>query len=432
MRKSYKTAILSACEAAKTIAVTAEKAERDLTDGERDAIETHLKQAEVLQETANREDELRGKMDAMVKTIGLVVEANDGTVPPLDIAPRGSAAERKAMTVGQTFIKSGEFTGLMKSLPNGRASEKMHVQSGVVAFKSLFTGADHDTDAGALIRPDYRGLLDPYYEKPLTIRSIVGSGSTTSDSLEYVRMVSTTNNAAVVAEATSSAPIAGAVTPVMGGLKPESGFEFEKDSTTVKTIAHWIPATKRALSDASQIRSLIDSFLRYGLEEALEGELVSGNGTGEHFLGIMNTSGIQTQAAPGTGQDVFDITRMARRKVNIGGRAIPTAYVMNPIDWEKIELKRDANNVFYGGGPFSLTTPHLWGLPVIESEAIPVGTAFVGAWNYAVLYDREQASVQVTDSHNDYFIRNLVAILAEMRAAFAVLRPPAFVQIHLV
>jgi hypothetical protein len=37
----------------------------------------------------------------------------------------------------------------------------------------------------------------------------------------------------------------------------------------------------------------------------------------------------------------------------------------------------------------------------------------------------------VSDSHSDFFIRNMVAILAEMRAAFAVLQPNAFVEIDL-
>jgi hypothetical protein len=62
---------------------------------------------------------------------------------------------------------------------------------------------------------------------------------------------------------------------------------------TVKTIAHWLPATKRALSDAAQIRTLIDTFLTYGLEEELEDQMVNGNGTGENFEGILSVDGVQ-------------------------------------------------------------------------------------------------------------------------------------------
>jgi hypothetical protein len=37
----------------------------------------------------------------------------------------------------------------------------------------------------------------------------------------------------------------------------------------------------------------------------------------------------------------------------------------------------------------------------------------------------------VTDSHEDWFIRNIIAILAEMRAAFGLIRPGAFIEADL-
>jgi len=48
-----------------------------------------------------------------------------------------------------------------------------------------------------------------------------------------------------------------------------------------------------------------------------------------------------------------------------------------------------------------------------------------------VLWDRERATVSVSDSHEDFFIRNMVAILAEMRAAFGLIRPSAFIVVDL-
>jgi HK97 family phage major capsid protein len=68
----------------------------------------------------------------------------------------------------------------------------------------------------------------------------------------------------------------------------------------------------------------------------------------------------------------------------------------------------------------------LWGLPRVESEYVPAGTGIVADWRSAVLLDREQSSIQVSDSHADFFVRNLVAFLAELRAAFFVRRPTAF------
>jgi hypothetical protein len=55
----------------------------------------------------------------------------------------------------------------------------------------------------------------------------------------------------------------------------------------------------------------------------------------------------------------------------------------------------------------------------------------VGDLRQMVIWDREQAAITATDSHNDFFIRNLVAILAELRAAFGIIRPSALVKVAL-
>lgn len=430
MKESTRAAIVTALKSAQAIAAAADDAGRDLTEEERAQVTAHMQKAQELKRTADDDDALRKALGDLTSGIGVVDRIDE---------PKAKAGNfdgpQRGKSIGQAFVESNEFTGLMKSVPEGRFSEKARVQSQPFGVKTLITGTDN-ASAGIFVQPQQLGMVvgQDYLQRPLTIRSLFTAGTTTTDTIEYVRVLAQTNNAAPVPEATRTEALGAgspAVTLVTGGYKPESGFTFEKDQTTVKTIAHWIPATKRSLSDAAQIRTLIDTFLRYGLEEEFEDQLMSGNGTGENLLGLNNTSGIQIQAAPDTGEDVFTVTRRARRKVRIGGRAVPTAYVMNPIDWENIELMRDGNERFYGAGPFAMTTPSLWGLPVIESEAVAQGTAWCADWRMGVVWDREQASIQVTDSHADFFVRNLVAILAEMRAAFAVLRPSAFVKIAL-
>lgn len=207
---------------------------------------------------------------------------------------------------------------------------------------------------------------------------------------------------------------------------------FEKVTATVKTIAEWVPATKRGLADASQLRGLIDDELRADLAEEEEDQILNGNGSGENLTGILNTSGIQAQAysATVTGlSPLLETTRKAKTKIRTVGRAVPTGYVVNPADWEKIELARLEKNPANEG--VGVTVPTLHGLPVVESEAIAEGVALVGDFRKAVVWDREQASITATDSHADFFIRNLVAILGEQREAFGVTRPKAFATIDL-
>lgn len=432
-------------KAAQDAAAKAEAEGRDFNDDERAQVAARFQQAKDVKaelDKAKADAAMRKAITELGDGIGLV-DAEGERKARRDATKRGGLIDpaEHAKSLGAIFTDSDAYAALLASAPNGQFGEKMRVQSAPVGYKTfgrpdgqkaLVTGVADDS-AGAFITSDQLGLqvgLDAL-TRPLTLRDLVTAGQTTSDTIEYPKLLSITNNAAPVAEATATAGAS--------GTKPESGFATTRDTAVVRTIAHWIPATKRALSDAAQVRTLIDAFLLYGLEEELEDQMVSGDGTGENFTGILHTSGTQTQAAVAdpagkpAGFGMLLGLRRAKTKVRLAGRAVANGYVMHPLDVEALDELSDNDGRFYGDGPFGSNGPTrtVWGLPVIECEGISQGTAVVGDWRKAILWDREQASITVTDSHADFFVRNLVAILAEMRAAFGVVQPNAFVEVDL-
>jgi HK97 family phage major capsid protein len=351
------------------------------------------------------------------------------TVDGLPMNPRGK-------TFGELFVESAGYGDFVKAyakngvIPNAAKG----IQSSAIDIdsKALLTGGSA-TSAGAFVRNDlYSPLTDLVGERELTIRDLVTIGSTDSDAVDYVRVTSKTNAAATVAEATSAAAPTqdGSTGPLVldedGGYKPESSIAFESVSTAVKTIAHWIPMTKRAAADAGQVRTLVDAFLRYGLNEELEDQILKGDGTGENFTGILNSSPMTVGSA---GTDLDAIVD-AIRAVRVTGRNRPTGLVVHPNDWYSAGflLAKDSSGNYLVGDPRASVDQlnQLWGLQVVVSEAMTENTALVGDFRKAVLWEREGVSVMVSDQHADFFTRNLLAILAEMRAAFGVLDPQAF------
>jgi len=187
----------------------------------------------------------------------------------------------------------------------------------------------------------------------------------------------------------------------------------------------WIPATTRALADAAQLRGMIDSELRSDVNEELEDQLLNGNGVGENFTGLTNTAGVLVQAFD---TDIAITARRAITNLLINGRQMPSAWLLNPQDWESFDLLTDANGQYYWGGPMRQGPRTLWGVPVAQSFFQTQGTGWLGNWAKMVLWDREDATIAVSDSHADFFIRNMVAIRCELRAAMGVIRPTAFVE----
>ncbi len=436
--EELRKAIREALEAARDIATKAQEANRDLTGDEQAQITGLISKARDLKGQVEKKAEGDALLKALADLGDGIGVADKPEIPGVKASDRG--------TVGQRFTQAEGFKAFLAQYPNGRIPDSAKgITSPPVEFagiaglfaKALITGAD-DTSAGGLIRPDWAGLVDTVLGRPLVMRDLITVGTTGSDTVEYVRETVRTVAAAPVAEAVTAAAVGSGevgseVTAAQAGVKPESTLGWEKDSTTVKTIAHWVPATKRAMADAGQIRTIIDDFLITGLDETLETEIVDGDGTGEHLRGVLHTPGLLAQAYD---TDLLVSTRKAKTKVRVVGRSVATAYVFNPEDNERIDLIRDntagaGTGAFLFGGPAGVGVQTLWGLPRIESEDVPAGQGVVANWKQAVLLDREQASVQVSDSHADFFIRNLLAFLAELRAAFYVRRPAAFCTIDL-
>ena len=423
-----KKALGESLKAAQAIAAAAESEDRMLSGEEQTKIKEHIEKAKSYKDEirkAEGDDDLRKQIRALGDGIDLVPNG-EGHDNGLMIPGRAG----KGVSTGDRFTDSPEFKSWMKQFPNGISDSTKGLTSPPVQFaglrdfgqKALVTGVSA-TSAGALVFPENLGLRDMgTFMRPLKIRDLITTGQTTTETVSYVRVSGFTNSAAMTAEATASTGTS--------GTKPESAMTLERVDTSVKTLAHWIPATKRALSDAAQIRTLIDTFLMYGLEEKLENEMIYGDGTGEHFEGFANIVGTQTQAFD---TNIFVTSRKAQRLVRTVGKAIPSAFVFAPEDNEVIDLTRTnvggANTgEFLFGSPAGVMPQTLWGIPRIESQAITPGHAWVADFRTLVLWDREQASIQVSDSHADFFVRNMIAILAELRAAFGAFRPKAIVE----
>lgn len=339
--------------------------------------------------------------------------------PQFGVTERDQPAQAKS--VGQEFTQSEEFTKWYQDISQGGGSiaEGVKIQSPAVETKALVLTSN--TSGGSLVRRDYSALVD-FPLRQLTIRDVISIGRTGSNLVEYVRVTAKTRGAAVVPEATATTS-----TGYTDAAKPEAGMEFAIIQEGVKTIAVWMPITRQILSDAPQLESMIDNFLNEDLELELEDQIITGTG-GANFTGLENTTGLTPQAF---NTDLLTTTRKARTAAMITGRERSTGYLMNPYDWEALDLTKDGENRYYFGGPLSLGTKMLWGLPVIESEVIPQGTAYTGNLKRMMLWDRERPTTRVTDSHADFFTHNLLAILTELRAAFGVLRPAAIVKIDL-
>jgi len=344
-------------------------------------------------------------------------------------AAQHAAEIREALrgkSLGELFTESAEF----KALDGGRNGANMPSPWSLKAAD--FTGYNVKDVYSALPTgtPGAFGSIqrDPIVVPPMRtrrVRDLFPTRTTTAAVIEYFRMTGFTNAASTVAERSGSA----------FGAKPQSSFTFVGEQAPVRTIAHWEAAHRNVLADEPQLRSIIDNELMYGLRLQEDEQILNGDGSGENLTGVLQTSGIQTYDwSSGATSPVADTKADAiRRAATLSFLSYyePTGVVMHPNDWEDIELTKDANGQYLVAVSVAMGgEPRIWRIPVVETPAIAEGTALVGAFGTgAQLYDREQASIRVSEQHSDFFVRNAIVVLAEQRLALAVKRPEAFVSV---
>lgn len=256
---------------------------------------------------------------------------------------------------------------------------------------------------------DRTGRLVEAVTRPIQILELIPMADTDSNSVTYWEETLRTHASAEKVE---------------GGTYAESTFEWTERQSQVRKITDSLPVTDEQVEDRSQLRSIIEQRLGFGVRQRLDTQVVAGNGTPPNLEGIVNTAGIQTQAK---GTDPrFDAVHKGITKVRVTGRSMPGAIVMHSNDWQEIRLTRTADGIYILGNPASAGPMTLFGLPVALNEAISENTALVGDFaNYCRIYDRRGLSIQV-GYVGDQFKEGKQTLRADMRAAFVVERPAAF------
>ena len=344
--------------------------------------------------------------EALVKMNGTITEKLSEMEQKMARGGNGGSEQREK-SLGEQFVESEGFKSFADS---GFAKS---ARGADLRIKATLTSATSDAAGSvgdAIERTRLPGIL-PLPQRRLTVRDLLTQGQMDGNALEYVKETGFTNSAAPVAE---------------GAAKPESDLKFDIVTTSAKVIAHWMKASKQVLSDIAQLRSTIDQRLLYGLAYVEEAQLLNGDGTGQNLHGLIPQATAYSAPFTPTDATAIDTIRLAALQAALAEYPA-TGIVMNPTDWARIELTKDAGGNYIIGVPQGGINPTLWGLPVVATKAITVDKFLVGAFKLgAQVFDRWDARVE-TGYVNDDFTKNLVTILAEERLALAVYRPEAFI-----
>lgn len=369
--------------AIRSIIDKASEEERDLTDMERERITTLTEagekkksQAEFLHEQVVSERswaKLRNDIEA-TKGDSIGTRTTPSHTAPTGLETRGW---------GESFIDSEAF----KNYPGGGTSQRITVPMDLERRATITTS----------IVPQVPTMYSPptyTFDSPLL--NVCGKITTSGNAVSWVQW---TPN-----------PQAAASLVLEGDLKPEANMTATPQTASLATYAHHKEITRQALEDLPQIRSIVEGRLRQGIVVALEDAVIAA---------------LVAATLPAvTGASLLASIRVGISTVQSAGFVRPNAIVLNPADAAQIDV-----DMLTGTLNGAVVNGTYWGLPVIPSNDVAAGTAYVGDFGTGVqLFNRGQTDVYLSDSHADYFLRNILSLLAETRALATVPEPLALAE----
>lgn len=322
----------------------------------------------------------------------------NGTAASLD-------SELKSMFSEKSF--SDQIELLKKSSGN-------NVNLDVKAATSITLGSYAGT---ALTTEIDRSIVGPQTNMPF-FRDIVNVAPIRGNKVTWINKNAVSNGAGMTAE---------------GAAKTQVSWTYSEESADVKKITAYVKVSKEALDDLDFLRSEINTDLRQEIELKLDEQIAEGSGVGQNLKGILTYA--PTFAVAGTsladavdGANRLDVLRSAValiRKAKFRANYI----AINPVDAALMDMEKGDDNHYILPPFVTADGTRVAGTTVIESFSIDEGSFLVGDFTKSNLRIREEININL-GYENDDFTKNMVTILAEMRAVHYIKlhHVPAFVK----
>ncbi len=345
--------------------------------------------------------------------------ANSTASPPIPgtNVPAPEKNDRN-ISIGERLVKSESYRAL-----GGKRGSKRTVSIDLSDEYQFRASNPLSNATESLTSIQKLGGIQILDQQPLKIADIFAQGTTDALTVRYIVEDTYTNAATAVAE---------------GAAKPGASLDLSEVDATVRKIAVYTKITDEMASDFQQVQSYVNARLAFMVASLEDNHLLNGTGNTNQIKGVLNFTGLQTVSGAASPLDAFLRAAMYVRGANGAGFVEPDFYVIHPLDYLNAKLTKDGNGQYFGGGPFSgqygvggySNVGTLWGLPAVITTAISQGTALTGAFRYAAqIFRRMGLTVEMTNTDQDDFIKNLMTVRAEERLALAVYKPAAFCTI---
>jgi len=308
-------------------------------------------------------------------------------------------------------LKNEEITDFMKKKKGSTNKVDLKVAGDMSEGGNLTAGS-------ILITDQPRRDIIELKTRPVHMRELMSVGTTMKDRIPIVKQANYEDGASQKAENAAS---------------DESDFDLVETYVNVERLATHLIVSKDLLEDIPALTSFISNHLPKRMMTKEDQQILFGNGTSPQIAGLTNSTmafAAGTFSIPQANE--IDVLRVALANLNVSYYS-PSAIILNPNDIAKIDTLKTGTTREYLGNNYLVSRDantglmRIAGIPVIGNTAMTAGKFLLGDFvDAAEILDRKQLTMQMSDSHSDYFIKNAVCITFEERIALPIYYDQAF------
>jgi HK97 family phage major capsid protein len=254
------------------------------------------------------------------------------------------------------------------------------------------------------------------------VRDFLNQIPVSGNRMQYMQETSFTNNAATRAEASAYG---------------ESEFKLDAVDSNVRSIGSTIDLTVEMLEDVPMITAYIATRLPAKILNVEDTQLLTGNGSAPNLQGLMVSGGgtafddastsdfyqFFNTAAASAYVNEFDVLTASKSQC-VGYEYTPNVILVDPVDYHKMLLRKDANAnyvVFING---ILT---VFGVPIFPNTAVASDGFIIGDFRQgATMGLRDGMEVTFSYENEDNFKKDRVTVKGSERIGLAIHNPNAF------
>ncbi len=217
-----------------------------------------------------------------------------------------------------------------------------------------------------------------------------------------------------------------------GQLKPAVTFVLGREVIAPKKMAVMTTLDDETVADYPAFAGYMTNELAQLVADLENGQILNGDGTGENLLGLLQRSGILTRVfAADSETQGFDTVEMGITDLRNGAaKCEPNGLVLHPTTWSKLRRTKDLQDRYLvAPDPTSGEAKTLWGLPVMTTTTIAVGTGLLADFSTVTIYQREAFSIRTSNSNGDDFQRNKTSTIVEQRLNMGIDHPAALLKL---